>query len=61
MIWAVVFGVLVFGDVPTTNLFVGLAVVVAAGLFIIYRETVRAKAVTVGSGRGEVPARIARL
>jgi drug/metabolite transporter (DMT)-like permease len=59
MIWAVVFGLLVFGDVPTTNLFIGLGIVVAAGLFIIYRETVRAKPVTVG--RGEVPARIARL
>jgi len=35
--------------------------VVAAGLFIVYRETVRAKPVTVGGGRGEVPARIARL
>jgi S-adenosylmethionine uptake transporter len=61
MVWAVAFGLLVFGDVPTTNLFVGLAIVVAAGLFIIYRETVRAKPVTVGGGRGEVPARIARL
>jgi drug/metabolite transporter (DMT)-like permease len=61
MIWAVVFGLLVFGDVPTANLFVGLAIVVACGLFIVYRETVRAKPVTVGGGRGEVPARIARL
>jgi len=61
MIWAVVFGLVVFGDVPTLNLFIGLAIVVAAGLFIVYRETVRAKPVTVGGGRGEVPARIARL
>ena len=61
MIWAVAFGLLVFGDAPTTNLFVGLVVVIAAGLFIIYRETVRATPVTVGGGRGEVPARIARL
>jgi len=61
MIWAVVFGVLVFGDVPSTNLFVGLAIVIAAGLFIVYRETVRAKPVTVGGGRAEVPARIARI
>ncbi len=61
MIWAVVFGIMIFGDVPQSNLFVGLAIVVAAGLFIVYRETVRAKPVTVGGGRGEVPARIARL
>ncbi len=61
MIWAVLFGILVFGDLPTANLFIGLAIVVAAGLFIVYRETVRARPVTVGGGRGEVPARIARL
>ena len=61
MIWAVIFGILVFGDVPSLNLFIGLAIVVAAGLFIVYRETVRSKPITVGGGRGEVPARIARL
>jgi drug/metabolite transporter (DMT)-like permease len=61
MIWAVVFGVLVFGDVPGPNLYYGLAIVIAAGLFTVYRETVRAKPVTVGGGRGEVPARAARL
>jgi drug/metabolite transporter (DMT)-like permease len=61
MIWAVIFGILVFGDVPGSNLFVGLAIVIAAGLFIVYRETVRATPVTVGGGRGEVPARAARL
>ena len=61
MIWAVVFGILVFGDVPGLNLFLGLAIVVAAGLFIVYRETVRARPVTVGGGRAEVPARVARV
>ena len=61
MIWAVIFGALVFGDVPSLNLYYGLAIVIAAGLFTVYRETVRAKPVTVGGGRGEVPARVARL
>ena len=61
MIWAVVLGMLIFGDVPGTNLFVGLGIVVACGLFIVYRETVRSRPVTVGGGRGEVPARIARV
>ena len=61
MIWAVVFGILVFGDVPSANLFVGLGIVVACGLFIVYRETVRSRPVTVGGGRGEVPAQIARI
>lgn len=61
MIWAVLFGILVFGDVPGLNLYLGLGIVVAAGLFIVYRETVRSTPVTVGGGRGEVPARVARL
>ncbi len=61
MIWAVIFGILVFGDVPGLNLFLGLGIVVAAGLFIVYRETVRSRPVTVGGGRAEVPARVARV
>lgn len=61
MIWAVIFGILVFGDVPATNLFIGLGIVIACGIFIVYRETVRSRPVTVGGGRGEVPARVARI
>lgn len=39
IIWGVMFGYLVFGDVPDETLFVGLAVVIGSGLFILYRET----------------------
>lgn len=44
LFWAVVFGWLVFGDVPRTAMLVGAAIIVAAGLFIFVREQ-RAKAV----------------
>ena len=60
MIWAVLFGIWVFGDLPSINLFLGLAIVTTSGLYIVWRETVRARPVTLGGGRGEVPARIAR-
>jgi drug/metabolite transporter (DMT)-like permease len=38
MILAIVVGYVVFGDVPTSNMLVGGAIVVAAGIFIIWRE-----------------------
>jgi drug/metabolite transporter (DMT)-like permease len=38
MILAIVVGYLAFGDVPTLNMLVGGAIVVAAGIFIIWRE-----------------------
>jgi drug/metabolite transporter (DMT)-like permease len=41
MIWAVLFGYLVWGDVPTLALLGGAAVVVLSGIYILYRETVR--------------------
>ena len=41
MIWAVVFGFLVFGTVPAWNVFVGAGLICASGLFIIHREGVR--------------------
>jgi drug/metabolite transporter (DMT)-like permease len=39
MIWAVIFGFIVWGDVPTLNLMIGVAIVVASGLYILHRET----------------------
>ena len=55
-----IFGIALFGDLPTVHLFLGLAVVIASGLFIVWRETVRAAPVTLAAGRGEVVARAAR-
>ncbi|HEX6015781.1 MAG TPA: DMT family transporter [Geminicoccaceae bacterium] len=60
MIWGVLFGALLFADRPEPVLFVGMGLVVASGLYTIWREMVRRRPVTLGGGRGEVPARAAR-
>jgi drug/metabolite transporter (DMT)-like permease len=41
LVWSLLWGYLVWGDLPTTGLLAGGAVVVASGLYILYRETVR--------------------
>jgi len=38
LFWAVVFGFIVFGDVPRPAMLTGAAIIVAAGLFILARE-----------------------
>lgn len=38
LLWAVLLGYLIFGDLPTANVIGGGLVVVAAGLFVIWRE-----------------------
>lgn len=41
MIWALILGYALFGDFPEPIVLVGAAVVIASGVYIIYRETVR--------------------
>lgn len=38
IIWAVIFGYLVFGDVPSVAMLAGAAVIIVAGLYIFLRE-----------------------
>ena len=38
LIWATLFGYVVFGDVPAPAVLIGASIVIAAGLFIVYRE-----------------------
>ena len=38
IVWAVIFGYLVFGNVPKAQTLVGAAIIVGAGLFIFFRE-----------------------
>jgi drug/metabolite transporter (DMT)-like permease len=38
MLWALLLGFVVFGDVPTAIMLSGAAVVIAAGLYVIHRE-----------------------
>ena len=41
LVWASSLGFAIWGDVPTTHLVVGAVIVVASGLYILWRETVR--------------------
>ncbi len=41
MIWAALFGYLIWGELPTPALLLGGSVVMASGLYILYRETHR--------------------
>jgi drug/metabolite transporter (DMT)-like permease len=38
LVWATIYGFLMFGDVPGLNTLLGAAVVIGSGLFIFYRE-----------------------
>ena len=40
IVWAVVFGFLVFGDVPDIFTLTGAAIIIAAGLYILWREQI---------------------
>jgi drug/metabolite transporter (DMT)-like permease len=44
VLWAIAIGFTVWGDVPNTLAFAGIAVIVASGLYILHRERVRAAA-----------------
>lgn len=39
MIWAALYGYLLFGDVPTAATLIGVVIVSGSGLYILYRET----------------------
>jgi drug/metabolite transporter (DMT)-like permease len=38
IVWAVMFGYFVFGDVPSAPMIVGAAIIIGAGLYIFLRE-----------------------
>ena len=39
LLWAVLLGYVVWGDVPDFYMIVGAAFIIASGLYILYRET----------------------
>src|SRR3954465_2366951 len=41
LVWATILGFAIWGDVPTPTLLLGSAIVVASGLYILWRETLR--------------------
>ena len=60
LFWAILFGWLVFGDVPRVSMLVGSGFIVASGLFIFFREQqlkrqgrLKAPAETVVTGSGD--------
>jgi len=53
LLWAIGLGYLFFGEVPDTYTLVGSSVVIAMGLFTLYRELLLSRRVSAGaSGRG---------
>ncbi|MEJ0097595.1 MAG: DMT family transporter [Bauldia sp.] len=38
LVWAVIFGYLVFGNIPKAQTLIGAAIIIGAGLFIFFRE-----------------------
>lgn len=51
MIWSLVFGWLVFGQFPDQVSLVGIAIVIASGLYVAYRESVRLRALRAASAK----------
>lgn len=43
IVWAVILGLIFFGDVPKPHVLIGSAIIVAAGLYIFMREQARAR------------------
>jgi drug/metabolite transporter (DMT)-like permease len=56
LVWATILGFAVWGDVPTSGLLVGSAIVVASGLYILWRETLRRRRPAGPAPRGRSPA-----
>lgn len=44
LVWSMILGFLIWGDVPGLSLLAGSAIVVGSGLFLLWRETTRRKA-----------------
>jgi S-adenosylmethionine uptake transporter len=42
LLWAVVFGVIFFNEIPGPRILIGAGIVVLAGLFIFHRQNVKA-------------------
>ena len=38
LLWVSIFGYLVFGDIPSLDMWIGAVIIVSAGIYIFYRE-----------------------
>lgn len=43
ILWAIIFGVLVFGDIPLAQELAGAVIIILSGLYLVYREQQHAK------------------
>lgn len=46
LFWAVLFGFVFFGEVPALNVWIGIAIIAASGLYMVYRENKKRPAKT---------------
>ncbi|WP_025897820.1 DMT family transporter [Sneathiella glossodoripedis] len=46
LLWAVTFGFVFFGEVPGLNVWVGMAIIAASGLYMVYRENKKKPAIS---------------
>lgn len=53
LIWASLFGWILFGALPVPSTWLGAPVIVASGLYIVWRERVRARHIAIAAGRDE--------
>jgi drug/metabolite transporter (DMT)-like permease len=44
VVFAFCFGVVIFGEIPDTLSFIGIGIIVAAGIYILHREAIRRRA-----------------
>lgn len=56
LLWAALIGYAVWDELPAVNVWIGAAVVVASGLYVIWRERARAELTIAKPGHGEHPA-----
>ena len=45
LIWTILLGYLVWGDIPSFNIAIGMVLIVGAGIYIFYRERIRGESV----------------
>lgn len=57
VLWAALYGYLIFGDVPGANVVSGTAIVLAAGLYIYHREIVVSRRRRAGEGPSDARSR----
>ncbi|MFC7551245.1 hypothetical protein ACFQU7_01445 [Pseudoroseomonas wenyumeiae] len=51
LIWSLPIGLMIWGDWPAPSTFAGAGIVIAAGLYNLHRERLRARQSRLGEGR----------